>query len=74
MNCSLCESIGVVKEAVAVCQECGAAACQDHFDDAILAARPQILHRPECSHAAGGPSRQKDKPRPAYWGAGMDAR
>jgi hypothetical protein len=51
MNCHMCASVGLVNEAYSVCQECGAAVCQAHLEEAIVENRPQRIHLPGCTYA-----------------------
>jgi hypothetical protein len=51
MNCHICASSGLVREAVSACQECGAAVCQVHLEESVSENRPQSLHLPGCTFA-----------------------
>jgi hypothetical protein len=57
MLCYLCDSVGQVTEAVAICRECGVALCRDHVDQALLAVRPAGLVRAGCGHNPMGRAR-----------------
>ena len=59
MNCHICHSFGHENEAVAVCNECGAGVCQEHLEDAIVAARRERLHLLGCSHAVARTDRDR---------------
>ena len=50
MNCHVCASFGLVKQAVSACQECGAGVCQEHLEEAVVDNRPQSLHLPGCPY------------------------
>ena len=51
MSCYVCDRQGFASNAVAVCQDCGAALCREHLDESLLARRPGGLSRTSCSHA-----------------------
>lgn len=51
MNCYVCDTSGRVTQAVALCQDCGAALCRAHLDADLLAPKPRGLNRPRCTHA-----------------------
>lgn len=57
MNCYVCDSIGQVTEAVAICRECGVALCREHVDQGLLAERPAGLVRGGCVHNPVGVAR-----------------
>ena len=51
MNCHICASFGLVREAVSACQECGGGVCQEHLEEAVADNRPHRLHLPGCTYA-----------------------
>jgi len=57
MNCYLCDTVGEVSEAVAICRECGVALCRVHMDQGLLAERPAGLVRVGCVHNPTGIAR-----------------
>ena len=50
MNCHICASFGVVRQAVSACQECGAGVCQEHLEEAVVDNQPYRLHLPGCTY------------------------
>jgi len=59
MNCYLCDTIGKVTEAVAICRECGVALCREHMDKGLVAPRPAGHVRTGCRHNTVGTARRR---------------
>ena len=59
MNCYLCDSVGQVTEAVAICRECGVALCRGHMDQGLVAHRPAGLVRTGCRHDTVGTAHRR---------------